>query len=75
MMIMITTTLNTSHIYQNTMKNNSRVSKPVILFKLHSTGYISVTKAQNPCYLHQYKIIIDDKVGWYDLHIIFQNSV
>ena len=75
MMIMITTTMNTSHIYQNTMKNNSFVSKVVILFKLYSTWYSSVIKAQNLCYLHQYKIITDDKVGCYDLHVIFQNSV
>ena len=75
MMIMIRTTVNTSHIYQNTMENNSRVSKHVLLFKLYCTRYISVIKAQNLCHLHQNIIITNDKVGWYALHIIFQNSL
>ena len=75
MMIMIPTTLNTCHIYQNTVKNNSSVSTPVLLLKLHNTGNISVTETQNLYYLHQYKNILNDKVVWYDSHIIFQNSV
>jgi len=63
--------LKTSYTEQNTLEINT----PVLLLKLHSTWYISVIETQNLCYLHQYKIIINDKVGWYNLHIIFQNSV
>jgi len=70
MMIMIPMMLNNSYTDQNALQ----ISTPVLLLKLHSTGNISVTETQILCYLHQYKNI-DDKVVWYDLHIIFQNSV
>ena len=63
MIIMTPTMLNTSYIDQNAVESNSHVSTSVLLFQFFSTRYISVIKAQNLCYLHQYIIII------------FQNSV
>jgi len=41
-MIMIMTKLKNSLIDHSTKRNNSRVSKPVLLFKPYSTRFISV---------------------------------
>jgi hypothetical protein len=75
MMIITPKNLNTFHIDQIALESNTKVSTLVLLFKRFSTRYISVTKTQTLFYLHQYIIITDYNVGWYVLHIIFQNSV
>jgi len=41
MIMIMTTTPKTTNFDQNTVENNSIVSKPGILFQLYSTRYIS----------------------------------